>query len=78
MTDAEILQLLDDTNAKLVEHFDAVQIMVTWNENGNTRDCLRGAGNWHARQGMAHMFIERDVAQEHADCLGKQLNPPSE
>jgi hypothetical protein len=63
--------------AELGEHFDAVQILVSWNEEGNSELLTFGCGNWYARQGMAHDFITRDQAQTQAAELAEQLpNPP--
>lgn len=59
-------EILDKTASALGETFDHVQIMVTWNEQGITKSCCRGVGNWHARQGIAHEFIQMDIAQENA------------
>jgi len=47
----------------LKEHFDAVQILATWNEEGETRIMRPGFGNWYARQGMAHEFTDMDTSQ---------------
>lgn len=52
---------------QLGEHFDAVQIMVSWvNPDGSTSSAKAGTGNWWARQGLAHSFINADVAEENA------------
>lgn len=71
-------KLLEDTAAKLGEHFDAVQIMATKNEEGHTLCVKRGSGNWYARQGMAHEFINEDIAQESARQIADQLKEPPE
>lgn len=63
MTDAELTAFVDEFVAKLGEQFDAVQILVSWNEDSKTRDLYRGCGNVHARLNMARDFIERDKAQ---------------
>lgn len=68
--------LVYDAVEKLGEHFDAVQIMVCWQRDGCTKSMYRGGGLWHARQGMAHEFINQDVAQENADKLKDVINPP--
>lgn len=71
---------VDAAMTVLLEHFDAVQIMVTWQENGLTKNICRGSGNWYARQGMAHEFINADIAQENARQLAEELNdePPDD
>lgn len=61
--------------ATLSEHFDAVQILVTWpNSTGGTAAFALGAGNWYARQGLAREFIAKDQA----DTLARAIPlPPS-
>lgn len=76
MTDHELERLMERHVAELGEHFDAIQIMVCWNEEGKTRSIKRGGGLWHARQGLAHEFIHEDIAQDTAYQIGKQINPP--
>lgn len=79
MTTEEVEELLEKTAAALGEHFDAVQVLVSWNEDGATTCVKRGAGNWYARQGMAHEFINADVSQENAAALSRVLpQPPSD
>ena len=62
MTKEQAMELVEATAAKLGEHFDAVQIMVSWlswpADGGGTNLINRGCGNWYARQGMAHELIE--------------------
>ncbi len=62
----------------LGEHFDAVQILSTFVEEGVTMRCFQGTGNFYARQGMAHEFINTDLAEEMGAQIAKQLNPPDE
>lgn len=64
----------------LGEHFDHVQIMVSWCEQGACYSDYYGAGNWYARQGLAHEFIQKDIAQENARQLAGVMpqNPPDE
>jgi hypothetical protein len=76
MTHEEAYKLLDDTLLKLGEHFDAVQIAATWSEQSQSMACHRGAGNWYARQGMAHEFIQMDRAQEIGMQVAKQIPQP--
>ncbi len=73
----EAEQHIDRALAELIEHFDAVQILVTWpNEQGGTNLTMRGRGDWYARKGMAHAFIEDGVAQDTSDQIARKLNPP--
>lgn len=59
----------------LGEHFDAVQVLVSYNEDGLTRCRHLGGGNWYARQGMAHDFIKCDDAQEVARQIAGAIQP---
>lgn len=69
-------ELVDRALCMLHEHFDACQINVSWNEQGETRAVYRGTGNWHARIGMAYDFIKKDDAQTMAVEISEQLEPP--
>ena len=61
----------------LMEHFDAVQILVSCTAPcGGTESVFQGAGNWFARQGMAHEFINRDQAETNAFKIGEKIQPP--
>lgn len=66
--------LCEQFSEALSEHADAVQIMVSWNEDCQTHDIQHGNGNWYARQGMAHEFITRDQARSNAYEIGKEIN----
>jgi len=76
MTHEEAENIAEKAAAELGEHFDAVQILITWNEEGRSICVKRGAGNWYARQGMAHEFINSDIAQDAAIQIAEKLNPP--
>lgn len=65
--------MVDSAIAKLAEHFDHVQLLISYNEQDNTRSLFRGSGNWFARQGMAHNFIQRDIANETAESVSREL-----
>lgn len=41
----------------------AVQVQVSWMEDGFTKGISQGDGNWYARVGMAREFIEKDQAE---------------
>ncbi len=75
MSPQEGKKLLIDYSAKLSEHFDAVQIMVSYPWEGGTQPLYAGSGNWFARQGMAHDFIQLEEAEQIAREIGK---PPGE
>lgn len=78
MTAQEAEKMLEDVAAKIGEHFDAVQILATWTEGGTCLHAKRGAGNWYARMGMAHEFIETNKADDQAVLIAEKLNPPDE
>ena len=60
----EKAELVEEIAHRLGEHFDCVQILVSWNIDTYTHDLAYGIGNWYARQGMAEAFIKRDQAKE--------------
>lgn len=62
----------------LGEHFDAVQILVTFNEEAVSKFRHTGAGNWYARQGMAQEFIRSSQDQSLAHELSNALRDDSE
>lgn len=76
MDQNDLVSFIDAEVAKILEHVDAVQILVSWNEQAISKNLYRGGGNWFARQGMAHDFINQDVAQENAKQLADKLEPP--
>lgn len=80
MTAEAAERMLEQSAHALGEHFGSVQIMATWDEYGITKCSYRGAGNWYARQGMAHEFINHDIAQDSAKQIAEQLKeePPAE
>jgi hypothetical protein len=79
MTGAEAEKILEDTVARLAEHFDAVQIMASWQTPQNCTACgKRGSGNWYARQGMAQEFIDEDQARTQAKEIGDVITPSDE
>ena len=61
--------------AILQQHFDAVQILCSFQDSGNTNRLYSGVGNWYARQGMASEFIKDNEAQEVAVQIAHRLNP---
>ncbi len=73
MTTSEAAKILEEAAMRVGEHFDAVQILATWNEQGETRSLNRGTGNWYARQGLAHAFINFDANQDAAVQIAAQL-----
>lgn len=67
MKSEEAEEMVQLAAVKLGEHFDAVQILVSWNEENSSICVKRGCGNWYARKGMAHEFIDMDAAQINAN-----------
>ncbi len=66
MRDKEAIDRIKVASATLSEHFDHVQIMVTWDESNVTKHGFWGGGNWYARLGLAKYFLDHDNAQEMA------------
>ncbi len=64
------VKLVDSLVAKLSEHFEAVQIMVSRPYKKGTRCIKRGAG--------AHEFINDEQSESQAAALGPIINPPDE
>lgn len=77
-TQEEAEEILEKAASVLGEHFDAVQILASWNEDGQTTCVKRGSGNWYARQGMAHEFINSDISQSNAYELSRVMPKPPE
>lgn len=73
MMNTENEKIIAEAAQKLGEHFDHVQVLVTWEEQGVSKSCFKGAGNWYARQGLAHEFINSDIARDAAKEIAEQL-----
>lgn len=82
MTHDELHKMVDKCATELGEYFDAVQILVTWNEESRTLDLVCGSGNWYARQGLAREFILQNQSMVNAHELSKvdlhMAKPPEE
>jgi len=79
MTGQEKLAILERHVAELAEIYDCVQVLATGlNPNNSTFCHKRGSGNWYARQGMAHEFIQENIADDAATLIAKKLEPPEE
>ncbi len=74
MTTQESMNLLDKHAAQLAEHFDSVQILVTVVEDGGTDYFAKGKGDWYARRGMCHQFIDMDQAEANSNALAEKIN----
>lgn len=73
MTEDDANKILDDFCRKLGEHFDSVQIMVSDTDTNGTRSFRRGIGNWYARQGMAHEFIQQNISADTAKYIAQEI-----
>lgn len=62
----------------LGEHFESVQILATFVEEGQTLRSFSGCGNWYARQGMAHEFINQEWRRTLPLKLPKKIKPEDE
>jgi len=69
----EQFELVRQHVTRLLEFFDTVQILVSNSTEVGTENVFLGAGNWFARQGMAHDFITRDRAQTEAAEIAKSM-----
>lgn len=70
----ELERIVDDSLARLAEHFEVVEIFASRVEPDGTRCIKRGMGNWYARQGMAQEFIGLTRADEIVERMNQQ-NP---
>lgn len=70
----EIKELESLTN-RLAEEFDSVLILVTKNEEGVTRSCIKRRGNYYASMGLVRHYLDEESQQELADWISiKQAN----
>jgi len=76
MTREEAQKYLDKVADDLSEFFGSVQIMVSTQVGCATRCIKSGRGDWYARQGMAHEFINEDQAQVTAIAIARENSPP--
>lgn len=77
MTTPDLNELLARTAAQLGEHFSSVQILASGPaEGGGTRAFKYGVGDWYARQGLAHKFIELEQAEELSHQIASKIDPP--
>ena len=70
--------LVDQALEVLSEHFDSIQVVGTFLDDGQMTHCLtRGTGNWYSRVGAVREFLDRDQAQTTAHAIG-QVMPGNE
>jgi len=61
LTGAQRERIVKDAVAKLMEHFETVQIFVTRHDSHvGTGACTRGDGNFYARMGQVRDWIDRE------------------
>lgn len=71
-------EMLDNVLCHLSEHFEAIQIHISWPEPAGTRCVHRGAGNFYARLAMAREFTDLNTAEDSSWMIAQQLNPPDD
>lgn len=72
---------VDRAISLLMEHFECVQVLCSRvTPDRETESYYQGAGNWHARQGMAREFLSQDQAQTNAREIAKVMpqEPPDD
>lgn len=79
MTDKEKIKVLEKHVSALSEIYDCVQVLATGlREDNTTFSHKRGSGNWYARKGLAHEFIEENIAEDAATQIARKLDPPDD
>lgn len=66
-------QQLEESLAKLVEHFDAVLILVSTNEDGVTKSAVKRSGNFYASKGLAMEWLECERQKEAAWHIAHEI-----
>lgn len=69
MSKGELTTIADGCLAKLVEHYDAVLILASRNEDGGTKALVRRAGNFYASKGLAVEWLEEERNKEQASAI---------
>ena len=64
--------MIDLCAEQISEHTDCVQILCSWTDGGNTKYVMKGRGNWYARVGMAHAFVNNDAASSIAAAMDEE------
>lgn len=59
----QVEKVVADAVGIIMEHCDAVQILATVQEGGQTFRIRNGRGNWYARVGLCREFVDIDRAQ---------------
>lgn len=58
-----IEKIIQDFIHKIGEHCDAVQVLCSWNEEGQSKSKHCGSDSWYARIGMSREFLIFDKAR---------------
>ena len=66
--------LAEQAIARLMEHVDNVQILMSWNDGGGTAFVSHGAGNWFARKGLAQRWLQDCDDANLSAAIGDELN----
>ena len=74
MTFSEALDIIRKSAQGLGGQFDHVQILVSWDEGGETYSGKAGQGNDYARRGMAQAFLDGERDQHQADCIASSIS----
>lgn len=74
MSKEELKEILDRHAKELGEHFDAVQILVSWeNDRKATETLWSGYGNWWARIGMCRAFLKMEDNSDSAYRISQAM-----
>lgn len=70
MNSEEVSAILRKHSMGLGEQFENVRILVSFNEEGETKMMHDGCGNWYCSTGMARAFLLRDEIEERRHGAG--------
>jgi len=74
MTHEESVVIVENAIAVLMEHLDAVQIMGSWLDEGETAFISLGAGNWFAREGQVRRWLCDQDDSRLAGSIGEAMD----
>ena len=75
ITDEQRKKILDQHAVALAEHFEHVQIVVTWQDEStrDTHTTWSGVGNWWARVGACQAFVRKDQQSDSALLIASAI-----
>ena len=73
MTYEQKREIVDRHLSQLGEYFEAIEIMVSTSDPSGTETIIMGHGNFWARIGMAHEFINRNERQDAASEIAHKI-----